>query len=66
MKRTDLERWLRSHGAAPTGGRSRGNHDAWQHTETGAKAFIPRHRELPTGLGRAICRQLGVAPISKR
>ena len=66
MKRADLERWLRCHGAEPVPGRARGAHDTWRHTETGAKAFVPRHRELPTGLGRAICRQLGIPPIPTR
>ena len=66
MKRVDLERWLRSHGAQPVVGRSGGGHEAWQHTESGAKSFVPRHREIGVGVARAICRQLGVPPIPKR
>jgi hypothetical protein len=58
MKRADLERWLRSHGAEPVAGRSGGGHDAW-HSGTQAA-----HREI--GVARAICRQLGVPPIPKR
>ena len=66
MKRVDLERWLRSHGAEPVAGRSGGGHEAWRHTESGAKSFVPRHREIGVGVARAICRQLGVPPIRKR
>ena len=66
MKRTELERWLRSHGAEPVAARSRGGHEAWRHTETGAKSFVPRHREIGVGVARAICRQLGIPPIPKR
>jgi mRNA interferase HicA len=66
MKRIDLERWLRSHGAEPVAGRGGGGHNAWQHTETRAKSFVPRHREIGSGVARAICRQLGVPPIPKR
>jgi len=66
MKRTDLERWLRSRGCEPVAGRSRAGHDRWQNPSTGAVSFIPRHREIGTGLGRAICRQLDVPPIPKR
>jgi hypothetical protein len=66
VKRAELERWLRSHGAEPVPGRGRGGHEAWRHTETGAKSFVPRHREIGVGVARAICRQLGVPPIPKR
>jgi hypothetical protein len=66
VKRTDLERWLRSHGAEPVPGRGGGGHEAWRNRETGAKSFIPRHREIGTGIGRAICRQLDIPPIPKR
>ena len=37
--------------AEPLPGKGRGSHEGWQHTETGAKALIPRHRELPPALG---------------
>ena len=63
MKRVELERWLRSHGVEPVPGRGRGRHEAWQHQQTGAKSFVPRHREIGVGVARAICRQLGVPPI---
>jgi mRNA interferase HicA len=66
VKRTDLERWLRSHGAEPVPGRGRGDHEAWRHTETGAKSFVPRHREIGIGVARAICRQLGIPPTPSR
>lgn len=66
MKRTELERWLRSHGAEPVPGRSRGGHEAWQNQNTAAKSFVPRHREIGVGVARAICRQLGIPPIPSR
>ncbi len=49
MKRAELERWLRSHGAEPVPGRSRGGHEARRHAETGAKSFVLRHREIGVG-----------------
>ncbi len=49
MKRAELERWLRSHGVEPVPGRGRGGHDPWRHAETGAKSFVPRHREIGVG-----------------
>jgi len=66
VKRTEFERWLRAHGAELVAGRGRGGHDAWRHTETGAKSFVPRHREIGVGVARAICRQLGIPPIRRR
>jgi predicted RNase H-like HicB family nuclease len=46
VKRTELERWLRSHGVEPVLDRGRGGHEAWRHTETGAKSLVPRHSEV--------------------
>jgi len=66
VKRAALERWLRSHGAEPVPGRSRGGHEAWRHAETRAKSFLSRHREIGVGVAPAICRQLGIPPIPKR
>jgi hypothetical protein len=47
-------------------GRGRGGHEAWRHAETGAKSFVPRHREIGVDVARAICRQLGIPPIPSR
>jgi mRNA interferase HicA len=66
VKRTDLERWMRSHGAEPLSGRRGGGHDAWRNTETGATSFVPRHREIGVGVARKICKQLGIPPITAR
>jgi HicA toxin of bacterial toxin-antitoxin, len=52
VKRTELERWLRSYGAEPVPGRSRGGHEAWRHAESGAKSFVPSHREIGVGVAR--------------
>lgn len=46
MKRVELERWLRAHGAEPVAGRSGGGHEACQHIDSRAKSFVPRHREI--------------------
>jgi hypothetical protein len=56
MKRKDLERWLRKHGAARE--RSGSKHDVWH--RDGVEATVPRHKEINTHTGRAICDQLGV------
>jgi len=64
MKRAELERHLRSHDVEPVPGRSRAGHEAWRHPASGAKSFIPRHREIGVGLARTICKQLGIPPPS--
>jgi len=56
VKRRELERWLISQGARFD--RNGASHDIW--TRAGAKASIPRHREIRPGTVRAICRQLGI------
>jgi hypothetical protein len=65
-KRADLERWGALARSRTRCRPRRRRHDAWQHTETRAKSFVPRHREIGVGVARAICRQLGVPPIPKR
>lgn len=59
MKRRDLERHLQKHGCRKID--ERGIHSKWG-SPSGARAPIPRHRELGTGLVRAICKQLEVPP----
>lgn len=64
MKRADLERHLREHGCQLID--ERGNHSKWG-GPGGERAPIPRHRELGTGLVRAICKQLNIpAPTGSR
>lgn len=58
MKRRDLERHLREHGCQAV--REGANHTIWQNTETGKRAPVARHRELPTTTAREIAKQLGV------
>ena len=58
MKRRDLERHLRAHGA-------RLLDEGAKHTRWGRgphRSAVPRHREIGTGLARAICRQLDAPP----
>ncbi|MBV8870222.1 MAG: type II toxin-antitoxin system HicA family toxin [Acetobacteraceae bacterium] len=38
------------------------NHAIWANPERDLRAPMPRHREIPTGTARAICRQLGIPP----
>jgi predicted RNA binding protein YcfA (HicA-like mRNA interferase family) len=65
MKRRDLERHLLANGCLFK--RHGGSHDTWVHPATTKETSIPRHRELPFGIARAICKQLGVsAPEGKR
>jgi predicted RNA binding protein YcfA (HicA-like mRNA interferase family) len=56
IKRRDLERHLRTHGAHEL--REGGKHSVWQ--GPGGKSTVPRHREFPRTTAIAICRQLGV------
>lgn len=58
MKRRDLEAHLREHGCEFV--RHGGRHDFWTNPVTGLLASVPRHREIPMGTVRAICRQLEI------
>ena len=58
MKRRDLERHLASRGCKVL--REGGGHTIWRNPATGARAPLPRHREIKPTLARAICTQLGV------
>ena len=62
-KRRDLERHLRAHGATLL--REGASHSIWVSSETGARAAIPRHRELRQLTVRAICRRLGAPPLGR-
>lgn len=59
MKRSDLERLLRSHGCEVK--REGGKHTVWHNPATGRRATVARHRELPLTTAKVICNQLGVA-----
>jgi hypothetical protein len=56
VKRRDLERHLRSHGATVL--KEGANHTRW--TGPGGQSTVPRHNEIGTGTALAICKQLGV------
>jgi mRNA interferase HicA len=62
MKRRDLEAHLRNHGCQLL--RQGANHAIWNNAARDLRAPVPRHREIPSGTARAICRQLGVAAPS--
>lgn len=59
MKRRDLERHLRAQGCRQID--EGGNHTRWA-GQTGARAVVPRHREIDFGLARKICAQLEISP----
>jgi HicA toxin of bacterial toxin-antitoxin, len=43
--------------------RQGGRHEVWTDATGERRSTLPRHREIPRGTARAICSQLGVAPI---
>lgn len=59
MKRRDLEKHLREHGARLL--REGGRHSYWG---LGAErsAAVPRHREIAYPVARSICRDLKIPP----
>ena len=61
MKRRDLERHLRAHGAKLL--REGGRHSFWG-MDAERSTAIPRHREIGVGLARKICKDLGIPPPS--
>jgi hypothetical protein len=62
LKRRELERHLLEHGCEPL--REGGKHAIWANMASDLRAPVPRHREIPAGTARAICRALGVPPPS--
>jgi len=62
MKRTDLVRHLENHGCQFV--REGKEHTLYINRETNRSAAVPRHREIPTGTARSICRALNV-PLPK-
>jgi hypothetical protein len=60
LKRRDLEAYLRGNACQPL--REGAKHAIWVNPERDARAPVPRHREIPIGTARAICRQLAVPP----
>jgi mRNA interferase HicA len=60
VRRQDLERHLVGSGCEIV--REGANHTIWRNAERDLRAPVPRHREIPIGTARAICRQLGIFP----
>jgi len=58
LKRTDLIRLIVKAGCTLL--RHGGRHDIYVNPETGRKAPVPRHREIPTTLVKIILKQLDV------
>lgn len=62
MKRRKLLEHLSSHGCIVEGEGKR--HTRVRNASTGAKSFVPRHKEVKTDLAREICKQLGIPPAT--
>jgi mRNA interferase HicA len=60
VKREQPERHLLDHGCEVI--REGGRHTIWSSAVLDRRAPVPRHREVPLGTARAICRQLAVPP----
>jgi mRNA interferase HicA len=58
LNRAQLERHLRDHECELL--RHGARHDVWMNRRTRAISTLPRHREIPSGTTRSICRDLGV------
>jgi len=54
----ELERHLVANGCELVRHGSR--HDVWRSPEAERRVTVPRHREIPFGTARAICRQLRI------
>ena len=60
MKRRDFVRHLLHHGCVLL--REGRSHTIFENPTNGRRSPMPRHRELPEPLVRAICKQLDVPP----
>ena len=58
MKRRDLIRHLESHGCVLI--REGHSHSIYENPANRQRVPVPRHREIPDPLARAICRQLQI------
>ena len=58
MNKRKLETHLRTHGCELH--HNGAKHDMWHKPATGAQATVPRHKEIPKGTVRSICKQLDV------
>ncbi|MCE9590818.1 MAG: type II toxin-antitoxin system HicA family toxin [Planctomycetes bacterium] len=58
MKLRNLQQHLRKHGCVFV--RHGAKHDVWTNPRIQAESAVPRHREIPTGTAKAICRELGI------
>jgi hypothetical protein len=61
LKRRELESHLAAHGCEVL--REGSNHTIWRNPPGDLRTPVARHREIPTGTARAICRQLGSPAI---
>lgn len=62
IKRVELERHLRAHGASLV--RQGGKHSIWIAPNAQRPVTVPRHRDIPRTTALAICKQLGVPPVA--
>jgi mRNA interferase HicA len=59
VKRCDLERHLREHGARELRGGAR---HSWWGFDAERSTAVPRHREIAWPVAKAICKQLRIPP----
>jgi len=60
LKLRDFERHLTEQGCEML--REGARHSIWCNRAHDLRAPVPRHREIPAGTVRAICRQLAISP----
>jgi len=61
MKRSELLRYLRTHGCEMI--REGGRHSWWHNPLQNKRSAIPRHSEIKDILALKICKDLGVPPV---
>jgi len=64
VKRRKLLQHLQQHGCSVV--REGKRHTIVRNPTTNRQSDVPRHREIDTGLARAICKQLDVPPPPER
>ncbi len=64
MKRRDLVNYLLKNNCVLV--REGGNHSVFYNSVLKRISTVPRHNEINNGLGRKICKDLGIALICKK
>jgi len=64
MKRRDLVNYLLKNDCVLA--REGGNHSVFYNSILKRTSTVPRHSEINNELGKKICKDLGISPISKK